>query len=200
MRGLVGEKRRELHSLEGAISQAERQAAGGAPDVEGTERKLAALERRALVYERVREGLMGAKLRSVASRRSAMEKAVGDYIARFSLGRYTRCEFSDDFSVRLWSEEKQGWVAPGDAADEMSSGLKDQLYLACRLAAIETFFKGPKPPVFLDDPLVHFDPDRAAAAIDALAAFAERFQTIVLTCHSYALPEGVTCVALPAET
>ncbi len=197
MRRLVDEKKRELHLLEGAISEAQRRRESVRADVEGVRRKLQALERRARVFAATEEGLQNAKLASISSRRSETQDAIGSYLSLFSLGKYSKCEFTDKFSVSLWSEGKGDWIAPDDDAEELSSGLADQVYLACRLAAIESLFREARPPVFLDDPLVHFDPERTAAAIRALKAFAGGFQTIVLTCHTYELPRGAELIAFP---
>ena len=66
----------------------------------------------------------------------------------------------------------------------LSDGTLDQLYLALRVASLErlTDARGPLP-LLLDDVLVHFDDQRAAAALAVLAGLARKMQVILFTHH-----------------
>lgn len=66
----------------------------------------------------------------------------------------------------------------------LSDGTLDQLYLALRVASLErlTAARGPLP-LLLDDVLVHFDDQRAAAALAVLADLAKHTQVILFTHH-----------------
>ena len=67
----------------------------------------------------------------------------------------------------------------------MSSGTRDQLYLALRLASLEKFMESSKPmPFIVDDILVDFDDDRSKAALNVLAKLAKKTQIILFTHHS----------------
>ncbi|MGD9170888.1 MAG: chromosome segregation protein SMC, partial [Candidatus Thiodiazotropha sp.] len=67
----------------------------------------------------------------------------------------------------------------------MSSGTRDQLYLALRLASLEKYMKNAEPmPFIVDDILVDFDDDRSQSALKALAELAEKTQVILFTHHS----------------
>ena len=67
----------------------------------------------------------------------------------------------------------------------MSSGTRDQLYLALRLASLEKYMQSAEPmPFIVDDILVDFDDDRSQAALNALAELAEKTQVILFTHHS----------------
>jgi len=69
---------------------------------------------------------------------------------------------------------------------EMSDGSKDQLYLALRLAALEHHFQRREPlPLVVDDILIHFDDDRSAAALRALAKISHTTQVILFTHHRH---------------
>ena len=59
----------------------------------------------------------------------------------------------------------------------LSSGTRDQLYLALRLAALEQFIdrRGPLP-IVLDDLFVHFDDERTAAGLAVLDLIANQAQ------------------------
>lgn len=66
--------------------------------------------------------------------------------------------------------------------DGMSSGTRDQLYLALRLASLSWRARTAEPmPFIVDDILVNFDEARSAATLKALAAMADRTQVILFT-------------------
>jgi len=79
-------------------------------------------------------------------------------------------------------------VRPNDErvhVEGMSSGTRDQLYLALRLAALEKYMDSAEPmPFIVDDILVHFDDDRAHATLGVLAGLAQRTQVILFTHHA----------------
>ncbi|OHD74256.1 MAG: hypothetical protein A2177_15045 [Spirochaetes bacterium RBG_13_68_11] len=65
----------------------------------------------------------------------------------------------------------------------LSAGAKDLLGLAVRLAMAGVSIGGSGGFLLMDDPLVDLDPERQAAAAEAIREFAVRRQTIVFTCH-----------------
>jgi uncharacterized protein YhaN len=68
----------------------------------------------------------------------------------------------------------------------MSEGTRDQLYLALKLASLEERLRtGPVLPLVLDDILVNFDDDRAAAALEILAELSHRTQILFFTHHEH---------------
>ncbi|AKT43336.1 ATP-binding protein [Chondromyces crocatus] len=85
------------------------------------------------------------------------------------------------------------------AVDGLSDGTRDQLYLALRLASLEHHARRGEPmPLVLDDILIHFDDDRARAALVALAELAGTMQILFFTHHARllelardAMPTGV---------
>jgi uncharacterized protein YhaN len=67
----------------------------------------------------------------------------------------------------------------------LSEGTRDQLYLALRLASLERYAEANDPmPFVVDDVLVHFDDDRAAAALELLGELAKRTQVLFFTHHA----------------
>ena len=78
-------------------------------------------------------------------------------------------------------------VYPDDSVktvEEMSSGTRDQLYLALRLATLEWRLEKHEPmPFIADDILVNFDDARAEATLKALASLAEKNQVIIFSHH-----------------
>lgn len=68
---------------------------------------------------------------------------------------------------------------------ELSTGTRDQLYLALRVASLERLERlGTTAPVVIDDALVHFDDDRARAAFSVLATLATTSTVIFFTHHT----------------
>lgn len=87
-----------------------------------------------------------------------------------------------DFSVRLPGGQQ---VSRGKADLHLSSGAKDQLYLAARLAISEYLSRGHTPlPLLLDDPFATSDDGRTRTGMRLLMEqFSPRHQIIILTCH-----------------
>jgi chromosome segregation protein len=68
----------------------------------------------------------------------------------------------------------------------MSTGARDQLYLALRLAYLEQYATRAEPAPFIgDDLFASFDEDRTAHGLAALAAIGDRVQPIVFTHHRH---------------
>ena len=64
----------------------------------------------------------------------------------------------------------------------LSDGTRDQLYLALRLASLERYAERAElMPFVADDILVHFDEDRARAALSVLSDFASTTQVLMFT-------------------
>ena len=67
---------------------------------------------------------------------------------------------------------------------ELSSGTRDQLYLALRLATVEEWVDRSGPmPFIVDDILVNFDDDRARATLGVLAQLGSKTQVLLFTHH-----------------
>lgn len=82
---------------------------------------------------------------------------------------------------------------------ELSTGTVQQLYLSLRMALLDVNPEvGRSLPVVMDDPLVHFDPERRAEAVRAITEFSARRQVIFFTCD----PEtsGLFAEYLPDHT
>ncbi|MCP4507121.1 MAG: hypothetical protein GY826_12130, partial [Fuerstiella sp.] len=68
----------------------------------------------------------------------------------------------------------------------MSDGTCDQLYLALRLASLESWLDRYEAiPVVVDDVLLNFDDDRAIAGLEVLAELSHRTQVVFFTHHSH---------------
>lgn len=128
-------------------------------------------------------------LREVASdtrRRwaAALNEQAGDILPHLNPD-YSDLRFDDQmgFTIRHVSDDRIIDRAHIDA--HLSTGAKDQVYLAVRLACCRELSKLGEPlPIILDDPLIAFDDDRFARAFRYLVEHVAREQQlIILTCH-----------------
>ena len=103
-------------------------------------------------------------------------KAVGTRVVELRFGEDL------DFNVRFWNGQP---VARGRAVQQLSSGARDQLHLAVRLAVAEYLSRGPQPlPFLVDDAFSTSDDDRARAGMKLLIEhFSRRHQILMVTCH-----------------
>lgn len=119
---------------------------------------------------------------------STIVRRAGSLFQHLTAGSFEGLEV--DFSER--GEPLLLGVRAGDrthlTVEAMSEGSRDQLYLALRLASLEIYLDKHEPiPLVIDDLLVHFDDERALAALEALLQLSERTQVIFFTHHQHLL-------------
>jgi uncharacterized protein YhaN len=105
------------------------------------------------------------------------------YLDRLTQGRYCRVWTPlGEHSLRV--DDAEGRVLP---VEVLSRGTREQLFLSLRLALASSYARRGAPlPLVLDDVLVNFDADRAAAAATVLRDFAAAgHQLLVFTCHEH---------------
>jgi uncharacterized protein YhaN len=108
----------------------------------------------------------------------------GELFPRLTLGSFSRLKVGFDdrdqpslFGVRPDCQEVD--------MEGMSDGTRDQLFLSLRLASLETQLSAGEPlPFVVDDILIHFDDDRAKAALEVLAEFSRHTQVLLFTHHT----------------
>ncbi|MBK7398309.1 MAG: AAA family ATPase [Myxococcales bacterium] len=82
--------------------------------------------------------------------------------------------------------------------ERLSTGTREQMWLALRLAYVERYCAAAEPlPVVLDDVLVNFDERRTTATLRALAEVTAVTQVLLFTCHE-SLLETVRLSGVPA--
>ena len=110
-------------------------------------------------------------------------KLASGYFAKLTLGGFV--ELVTDFDGS--DEPILAGLRSNDqrvSVEGMSSGTRDQLYLALRMAAIEMYIEQAEPmPFIVDDVLIEFDDARSAAALEALLMLAKKTQVLVFTHH-----------------
>ncbi|MFC4100091.1 AAA family ATPase [Paenibacillus xanthanilyticus] len=103
------------------------------------------------------------------------------YMARLSLGRYTRIVIPDGaHTVYLHTPDNR-------VVDSVhvSRGTAEQVYLAMRLALADEASASAGLPMMLDDLFVNFDRARLEAAVEIVKELAGRRQLLLLTCHPH---------------
>jgi uncharacterized protein YhaN len=124
------------------------------------------------------------------------------YLDRLTCGKYDN----------IWTPLGQRYLSIDDDTDQtyrveqLSTGTREQLFLAIRLAMIRRFAEeGIELPMVLDDVFVNFDQVRTEAAVDTVLDFAQHGQQILLfTCHQHLAhlfeAKGIKPVWLPSNT
>ncbi len=112
-------------------------------------------------------------------------------------GSFDRLQIDDDgngHSVIKGVRPGGLWVG----VEGMSDGTHDQLYLALRLASLESWLDSHEPiPFIVDDILLSFDDERATAALSALAELSRKTQVLFFTHHRHLVE--LSCRKLPAD-
>lgn len=113
----------------------------------------------------------------------AVKASVGRLLEQMTLGRYVAIDRKlDEHGTLLVVDEFGERKEPR----QLSTGTREQLYLAIRLAYIQHYCQGAEPlPIVMDDVLVNFDPERAKQTMQVLAEIANDIQIIFLTCHQH---------------
>jgi len=110
-------------------------------------------------------------------------REAGRLFAQVTDGRYPRIVQSDEdagFSVLTADGVHR-------SPRELSRGTAEQLYLCVRLGLVAELSRARAPlPVVMDDVLVNFDDERAAAMAGVLATFAADHQLFFFTCSTRA--------------
>lgn len=106
---------------------------------------------------------------------------VGKLFSGLTQGRYTGLR-------RRLDEQGTLVLAQADGKDkephQLSTGTREQLYLAIRLAYARHYCRDNEPlPLVMDDVLVNCDDQRSEAALEMLIELAQDIQLVFLTCH-----------------
>jgi uncharacterized protein YhaN len=171
---------RDFDDMQGGDTAAER--------AEHAQQLLAAIHESARRYMRVR--LAARVLRDQieqfrARNRDPILAAAGGYLATLTCGEFTAVDTDfDDKDQPVLRAVRHGGARLG--VEALSTGTRDPLYLALRLAALDNYLSGDAEPLpfVVDDILVQFDDARTRATLQALAAFSRRTQVLLFTHHA----------------
>ncbi|MBF0555077.1 MAG: chromosome segregation protein SMC, partial [Nitrospirae bacterium] len=173
-----GAARNELQRMDGSSKAAQKE--------EEAQQALAKVRRLAEYYVRLRIAAQVLKREVDRYRHENQDpilKIASRYFSELTVGAFSslRADIDDDrrpILIGVCQDERPKTVK------DMSSGTRDQLYLALRLATLEWRLQKHEPmPFIADDILVNFDDARAKATLKALATLAEKNQVILFTHH-----------------
>jgi uncharacterized protein YhaN len=117
-------------------------------------------------------------------------KLAGGYFAELTLNSFDglRADVDDRGEPVIVGLRNEGEQV---TSDNMSSGTRDQMFLALRLASLEHRLERNEPmPFIVDDILINFDEERACATLAALSRLAARNQVILFTHHRQVAEEA----------
>jgi len=174
----IGSERQSLAAMDGSDSAAEA--------AERAQSKLAEIRSHAQRYVRLR--LASSLLKREVERYRAENQApllarASELFSGLTLGSFGGLE--SDFD----DKDEPVLVGVRDSGERvrvagMSTGTRDQLYLALRLASLEKYIASSEPmPFIVDDILTSFDDKRAAAALRVLADLSKKTQVLFFTHH-----------------
>jgi len=183
---LIGEKKNQLRQMDGNARAAEAAELGA-----GLLAKIRRLAER-YIQLKVAACVLKSEIERFRSENQTPVLAITSrYFRELTLG---------SFAGILTDENDQGepilvGTRPNGArvlVARMSSGTRDQLYLALRLASLERRIAGHEPmPFILDDILVNADDARAKAALKILGELAAKTQVILFTHHRRIVDEAL---------
>jgi DNA repair exonuclease SbcCD ATPase subunit len=172
--------------------------AGHAERLAGWREQLAALQRRARVYERTLHEIEAAEQATMRTATRFLEARMVRDIERITGGRYRRVKVDDrNLDIEVFAPEKGDWVD----VRRLSQGTLDLVFLAARLGLVRLVTGDRRPPLVFDDPFVTLDDDRARRALELLREIARDFQVIYLTTSDryHAAADSVVELAGPTE-
>jgi uncharacterized protein YhaN len=190
----LGRQRQEIQSREAdrTLARLRCDRAQLAADLDRAVHRFCAAELAARVLETLRDRLER-KCQPETLTRAAR------YFARLTAGKYTR----------VWTPAGERRLIIDDdrrqslRVEQLSSGTREQLFLAIRLALLEQYRdRGVDLPIVLDDVIANFDQIRTEAAVETLVDFAAGGgQVLLFTCHLHLArlfeEAGVAPVRLP---
>jgi len=174
----IGREKNELARMDGSGKAAEL--------ADSSQQTLAKIRRLTERYIRVK---LATKIlreeieRYRAENQDPVLKIASQYFSELTLGSFAglRTDIDDHGQPVLIGVRPEGaWLQVAG----MSSGTRDQLYLALRLATLEWRIQSSEPmPFIVDDILINFDDQRSKATLKALSDLAEKTQVILFTHH-----------------
>lgn len=194
----AGEVRQQLDALGARQSEARRvldaareqlSRLQGQADMIGTmeeiRAKLSACKERIVQLQKQYQAVEHAR-QIVSSENAALQARVSpqitslaqSYLAYLTADNYQEIRLDDQFRARTAG-------ADGQLLNErqLSSGARDQLYLALRLAVCETLAGAKEAPLILDDPFLTSDDARTERGIALLKELGRKRQVILLSCR-----------------
>lgn len=167
------------------------------------ESAVAAIEEAKEAIRIAREALIAAGREARKNFRPVLEESLCDDLPLITDGRYAEVEVDDELNVFVIAPETGLRVA----ADSLSRGTQDQIFLVQRLAIAKLLDRsGGIAPLLLDDPFAHFDRMRLKLGLKLLDRAAETRQVILFSEDEHLLAPaqeicgGCNIIELPTPT
>jgi uncharacterized protein YhaN len=192
LRGRMRDLNEQIEDLRGDVTARERDLAHlrQGPSVAEIDGEIEALqqERERLAMERDRRVFL-ARLLEEADRRFRARhqpdviRRSAEYVEAITDGRYQRLAMgSNGSSGKLFVQRGAGRKL--DVTGPLSTGTREQIYLALRLAVVDHLDEGSERlPLFLDESFVNWDAQRRDRTFRLLRRISDRRQVFVFTCH-----------------
>ncbi len=182
---VIGEENTKLAAMDGSAKAAE--------TAEKMEQELARIRRLAERYAQVK---LASKILQQEIERYREEHQ--DPVLKIASGYFNDLTLGSFASLRTDVDDKGEPILVGVRPDDlrltvgkMSSGTRDQLYLALRLATVEWRLETSEPmPFIVDDILINFDDDRSKATLSVLGDLSKKNQVILFTHHRQIVKEA----------
>lgn len=112
-----------------------------------------------------------------------MIATISKLFSRMTAGKYTEFDRSGGLQPTILVRQADGVEK---TPEQLSTGTREQLYLAIRLAYVLDYCRRNQPlPIVIDDVLVNFDPERARNTLAALVDLSSTAQVLFFTCHPH---------------
>jgi exonuclease SbcC len=144
--------------------------------------------------------LQRAAVSSIALFNKNIAEISANTLPKFTEGRYSEVSIAEDLSVKVYSDDKKGYMD----FDDISSGTQRQIMLALRMAMSEelaTNTGNREQFIFLDEPFAFFDQERTKSTLKALPNVSEVISQVWVVAQEF--PADVTvdkAIVCPLES
>jgi DNA repair exonuclease SbcCD ATPase subunit len=136
------------------------------------------------VLETIAENVRLAREAAIEGLATRVERRMGALLSTVTETRYSSAKVDGNLEMAVFSPEKSGYVGLGGNGDRsLSTGARDLMYVAARLALVEALDADSAVPLILDDTFANFDGERRDRAFEVLEAIARERQVLFCTCH-----------------
>jgi len=150
--------------------------------------RLKRVQRRLQAVEEAIDALEEARRSFAGYLADGLPPVVSDYVQKMTNGRYDEITIDPlTLETRVLVSVPDSEGAEGNSLREvepdlLSRGTRDQVYLAVRLGLVRLLGRQETLPILLDDPLVHFDPERRRSAMKLLEELSGEHQVLFFSC------------------
>ncbi len=149
--------------------------------IEYKKEQLSRLQERSKALKIARELLLEVSTEIQKQMAPELEAKANKILKEITHNKYSEIYIDPNFDISVMSPEKKEIIPP----DCLSSGAKDQLYFALRVATSDALSKSVNPPLILDEPFGSFDSGRRDLTISLLKKLSKTCQIILMTHDNY---------------